>query len=96
VEHLKKCDEEEDEEKLLNESGDDYGIGKLKQTMLNGILCKITFLLYLKGYDCPLIEKLFQHCSTIAGSSLTAAELINSNRFNYAINWYGGWHHCKR
>ncbi len=93
---MKKCDEEEDEEKLLNENEEDFGIGKLKQILRNEIWDKLTLYESLIGYDCPLIEKLFQHCSLIAGSSLTAAELINSNRFNYVINWYGGWHHSKR
>jgi hypothetical protein len=30
VEYLKKCDEEDDEEKLLNENEDDFGIGRFK------------------------------------------------------------------
>jgi hypothetical protein len=34
---LKKCDEEEDEEKLLNENEEDFGIGKLKQILRNEI-----------------------------------------------------------
>jgi len=48
------------------------------------------------GYDCPFIENLFEYCSNIGGSSLTAAHLINSGTFKYVCNWFGGWHHAKR
>lgn len=48
------------------------------------------------GYDCPIVDNLFEFCSVIAGGSITAAHLINTNAFKYAINWFGGWHHAKR
>jgi histone deacetylase 8 len=48
------------------------------------------------GYDCPIIEDMFSFAGIIAGSSLTAAQLISANNFKYAINWFGGWHHAKR
>lgn len=48
------------------------------------------------GYDCPFIENIFEYCSNIGGSSLTAAHLINNGTFRYVCNFYGGWHHAKR
>ncbi|CAF0915018.1 unnamed protein product [Brachionus calyciflorus] len=48
------------------------------------------------GFDCPFLENLYDYATTIAGSSLTAALLINQGLFNYVINWFGGWHHAKR
>jgi histone deacetylase 8 len=74
VEHLKFCTSEQDEEKIFNDSRDDFGI----------------------GYDCEIIENVFEFCSVIAGASITAAHLINMSQFNYCINWFGGWHHAKR
>lgn len=71
---LKELSTDEDEEILLENNEDEYGI----------------------GYDCPFIENLFEFCSNIGGASLTAAHLLNSGTFRYAVNWYGGWHHGKR
>ena len=48
------------------------------------------------GYDCPLIDNLFEYCCNIGGASLTAAHLINNSSFKYVVNWFGGWHHAKR
>lgn len=48
------------------------------------------------GYDCPFIDNIFDYCCNIGGSSLTAAHLINTGRFKYVCNWFGGWHHAKR
>lgn len=48
------------------------------------------------GYDCPLIENVYEHCCSIAGASITAAHLINLDKFKYVVNWFGGWHHGKR
>lgn len=53
-------------------------------------------MLGILGYDCPLVDDLFEFCCTVAGASVTAAHLININRFKYVINWFGGWHHAKR
>lgn len=48
------------------------------------------------GYDCPVMERLDDYVRTIAGASLTAAELLVQDRVSVAINWCGGWHHAKR
>jgi histone deacetylase 8 len=47
-------------------------------------------------YDCPLIDKVYEFCRLVAGSSITAAHALLSGKYNYAINWFGGWHHAKR
>lgn len=39
---------------------------------------------------------MFDYASVIAGSSLSAAQLISSGSFKYVINWFGGWHHAHR
>jgi acetoin utilization deacetylase AcuC-like enzyme len=61
VNHLKKCTNEEDEEKIFNDTDDDFGI----------------------GYDCEIIENLFEFCQVVAGASITAAHLINIESANY-------------
>ena len=48
------------------------------------------------GYDCPLKPKIFEYCANIAGGSITAANALNSKKFNIAIHWLGGWHHAKK
>jgi acetoin utilization deacetylase AcuC-like enzyme len=39
------------------------------------------------GYDCPHIEGMFEFSSIVAGASITAAHLINTQKYKYAINW---------
>ncbi len=51
---------------------------------------------YGLGYDCPIIDNMYDFCCTIAGASLTAAQLVICEKFKYVINWFGGWHHAKR
>lgn len=48
------------------------------------------------GYDCPLLAKNFDFVKVVGGSSLTAAKLLNTEKFKFAINWFGGWHHAQR
>lgn len=48
------------------------------------------------GYDCPILENILDFCKTIAGGSLTAANIIINGNFKVAINWFGGWHHAQR
>ncbi|XP_068690376.1 histone deacetylase 8-like [Montipora foliosa] len=48
------------------------------------------------GFDCPVFDELFNCVSIIAGGTLTAAELLNRQECNIAINWEGGWHHAHR
>ncbi|GLV35263.1 Histone deacetylase 1 [Carabus blaptoides fortunei] len=51
---------------------------------------------YGLGYDCPILERMYDFARTIAGSSLTAANLLISGKYKIAINWFGGWHHAQR
>ncbi|XP_044178345.1 histone deacetylase 8-like isoform X1 [Acropora millepora] len=48
------------------------------------------------GFDCPVFDELFHCVSIVAGGTLTAAELLNKQECNIAINWEGGWHHAHR
>ncbi|XP_055314156.1 histone deacetylase 8-like [Sitodiplosis mosellana] len=50
---------------------------------------------YGLGYDCPKIFNLWKFVRVIAGASVTAANLLLSNR-RIVINWCGGWHHAQR
>lgn len=46
--------------------------------------------------DCPVFSGLFDYCKLTAGSSILAAQKINSGSYDIAINWAGGLHHAKR
>ena len=97
LDHLKELSNEGDEEKVLFDCEEDFGIGKgswIEIRSLEESLSRAIF--YCQGYDCPLVEDLFDFCCTVAGASITAAHLININKFKYVINWFGGWHHAKR
>lgn len=48
------------------------------------------------GYDCPLIEGIYRFVETIAGASITAAQVLVNGMARVAINWCGGWHHAQR
>lgn len=50
---------------------------------------------YGLGYDCPKIFNLWKFVRVIAGASVTAANLLLSDR-RIVINWCGGWHHAQR
>lgn len=52
-------------------------------------------LSYGLGYDCPKFRNLWKFATTIAGGTLTAAELLLSGQ-RIVINWCGGWHHAQR
>lgn len=47
-------------------------------------------------HDCPVVDNLFELCSTIGGASYTGADLLVSGEFKWVVNWFGGWHHAKR
>lgn len=51
---------------------------------------------YGLGYDCPLIHNIFDYVSAVVGSSVTAAHSLVNGSADFAINWYGGWHHAQR
>lgn len=46
--------------------------------------------------DCPVFAGLYDFCKLSAGGSLLAAQKINTNEYDIAINWAGGLHHAKR
>ncbi|XP_066992065.2 histone deacetylase 8 isoform X2 [Anabrus simplex] len=48
------------------------------------------------GYDCPLLERLYNYVELIAGASISAAEALVDGSATIAINWCGGWHHAQR
>lgn len=48
------------------------------------------------SYDCPLLERNYELAKSLAGGSISAAKLLCSNKYQIAINWFGGWHHGQR
>jgi len=48
------------------------------------------------GDDCPIFEKLFEYCQTYTGASVHAAQRINHQLCDIAINWAGGLHHAHK
>lgn len=48
------------------------------------------------SYDCPPQDDLYERCTLIAGSTLSAARTLTSGKLKVAINWHGGWHHARR
>lgn len=53
-------------------------------------------LLYFAGYDCPPLDGIFDYCSAIGGSTISAARALLNGTVDIAINWFGGWHHAQR
>ncbi|XP_050425897.1 histone deacetylase 8-like isoform X2 [Adelges cooleyi] len=48
------------------------------------------------GYDCPILKDIWKFVTYISGASVTAAKALTTMKYNYAINWCGGWHHALR
>uniref|UniRef100_A0A1Y1M2X5 Histone deacetylase n=2 Tax=Photinus pyralis TaxID=7054 RepID=A0A1Y1M2X5_PHOPY len=48
------------------------------------------------SYDCPLLPRLYTLVQALAGGSITAANLLAERKCDFAINWFGGWHHAQR
>lgn len=46
--------------------------------------------------DCPVFEGLYEFCARYTGASLEAAEKLNTEQADIAINWSGGLHHAKK
>ncbi|XP_026678270.1 uncharacterized protein LOC103507650 [Diaphorina citri] len=46
--------------------------------------------------DCPILDDMYSFISHVAGSSLTAAKGLISGKYQFAINWCGGWHHSQK
>lgn len=51
---------------------------------------------YGLGYDCPVIDGIYDFVKAVVGSSITAARSLIDGSAHIAINWYGGWHHAQR
>uniref|UniRef100_A0A8C4Q6W0 Histone deacetylase 8 n=1 Tax=Eptatretus burgeri TaxID=7764 RepID=A0A8C4Q6W0_EPTBU len=51
---------------------------------------------YGLGYDCPVMEGVFEYAAAVAGATLTAAEGLRNGVCDVALNWAGGWHHAKK
>lgn len=54
------------------------------------------FLLVSAGYDCPVVEGIFDYAAAVGGATLTAAQCLLDQKCDVAINWSGGWHHAKK
>uniref|UniRef100_A0A8K9XTU6 Histone deacetylase 8 n=1 Tax=Oncorhynchus mykiss TaxID=8022 RepID=A0A8K9XTU6_ONCMY len=48
------------------------------------------------GYDCPVVEGIYDYAAAVGGATLTAAQCLLDKRGEVAINWAGGWHHAKK
>ncbi|KAJ8416765.1 hypothetical protein AAFF_G00326430 [Aldrovandia affinis] len=48
------------------------------------------------GYDCPVVEGIFDYAAAVGGATLTAARCLLDGKCKVAINWAGGWHHAKK
>uniref|UniRef100_A0AAY4AFH5 Histone deacetylase 8 n=1 Tax=Denticeps clupeoides TaxID=299321 RepID=A0AAY4AFH5_9TELE len=48
------------------------------------------------GYDCPVVEGIFDYAAAVGGATLTAAQALLDGKCEVAINWAGGWHHAKK
>jgi len=46
--------------------------------------------------DCPVFDGLYEFCARYTGASLEAAEKLNTEAADIAINWSGGLHHAKK
>lgn len=53
-------------------------------------------LLLSPGYDCPVVEGIYDYAAAVGGATLTAAQCLLDKRGEVAINWAGGWHHAKK
>uniref|UniRef100_A0AAX7TQD6 Histone deacetylase 8 n=1 Tax=Astatotilapia calliptera TaxID=8154 RepID=A0AAX7TQD6_ASTCA len=51
---------------------------------------------YGLGYDCPVVEGIFDYAAGVGGATLTAAQTLLDQKCDVAINWAGGWHHAKK
>lgn len=52
--------------------------------------------LFCSGYDCPVVEGIFDYAAAVGGATLTAAQNLLDGKCDVAINWAGGWHHAKK
>lgn len=50
----------------------------------------------MTGYDCPVVEGIFDYAAAVGGATITAAQCLLDQKSDVAINWAGGWHHAKK
>uniref|UniRef100_A0AAV2KJU6 Histone deacetylase 8 n=1 Tax=Knipowitschia caucasica TaxID=637954 RepID=A0AAV2KJU6_KNICA len=50
----------------------------------------------LRGYDCPIVEGVYDYAAAVGGATITAAQSLLQQQCDVAINWAGGWHHAKK
>lgn len=51
---------------------------------------------FCSGYDCPVVEGIFDYAAAVGGATLTAAQNLLDGKCDVSINWAGGWHHAKK
>lgn len=51
---------------------------------------------FLLGYDCPVVEGIYDYAASVGGATLTAAQCLVDQKCDISINWAGGWHHAKK
>lgn len=96
LEHLEVINPLEANEKHLTLFHSKYYIETLKRLNEDITYNSHELVDYGFEYDCPLIDRIYEFCGLVGGSSITAAHALLSGNYNYAINWFGGWHHAKR
>ncbi|XP_071022376.1 histone deacetylase 8-like [Oncorhynchus clarkii lewisi] len=48
------------------------------------------------GYDCPVVEGIYDYAAAVGGATLTAPQCLLDKRGEVAIDWSGGWHHAEK
>ncbi|XP_050307960.1 histone deacetylase 8-like [Anthonomus grandis grandis] len=86
------------EDELLSFHASDY-VNMLKSlnsfdTNMDDV--KEEHLEYGLGYDCPILNNIFDFVSCVTGSSVSGAKLLAAEKCKTVINWFGGWHHSQR
>lgn len=51
---------------------------------------------FLPGYDCPVVEGIYDYAAAVGGATLTAAQCLVDQKCDISVNWAGGWHHAKK
>ncbi|KAK5875602.1 hypothetical protein CesoFtcFv8_026669 [Champsocephalus esox] len=51
---------------------------------------------YGLGYDCPVVEGIYDYAAAVGGATLTAAQCLMDQKCEVSVNWAGGWHHAKK
>ena len=64
--------------------------------LVSSVVCCICCHGIFLAYDCPAYPGVYEYATYVAGASIEAARCLISGICDVAINWPGGWHHCKR